>query len=270
VENSLIQHCLHISFCFFCCGTSFGTTSDYIVKGFRDTSGSWAKVWNPLKSRWEYIVDDGRLFDLDPNDSDDDVDYFVSGENCGDPNHEAGASGWIEHWHVKRSDWPTEETLAVPSIIRSENEKMWNVRIIYDGYWNGAYHPDGGLDDNGADKTDANNPADFHYNSHGYAFDKDGLSQFKLIIGGGNPGAGKIINEYYDAFTAGTESMAGDIMYLGDHTNYIVDDWNMDYCAKELKFKKRSSQVFTFEYDSPGREHNQNFFGDDPDYYERN
>jgi len=248
---------------------SFGTTSDYIVNGFRYTGGSWDKVWNPLKSRWEYIVDEGRLFDKVPSDPDDDVDYFASGENCGDVNHKAGASGWMEHWHVKRSNWPTEGTITTPSITRGENEKNWEVRIIYDGEWGGASHPDGGLDDDGSDKADANNTADFHYNSHGYAFDKDGLSQFKLILGGGSTGAGKVIDEHYDSFTAGSESMDDVIMYLGDHTNYISDDWSMDYCAKELKFKKRSSQVFTFEYDSPGREHNQDFFGDDPDYYKR-
>lgn len=64
--------------------------------------------------------------------------------------------------------------------------------------------------------------------------------------------------------------MEEDIMFMGAHTNFINDDLGGANCKAELiSFKYRCSQIFTFTYNSPGRTHNQTFFGSTPEYWTR-
>jgi len=110
------------------------------------------------------------------------------------------------------------------------------------------------------------------YNCHGYAFTKDGLSQYQLLINDYSDGAGKVLDEHYEEFDPGTEPMYEDIMHMDSHTNFVQFDKGAacDYRADQIRFKFRCSQLFSFDYDSPGRDHDDTWHGNSPEYYSRN
>ena len=120
-------------------------------------------------------------------------------------------------------------------------------------------------------KDDDEGTADFHWNCHGYAFHRDGLSRFKLNIQDHNAGAQRVLDsEFYEGFTPGTEAMKGDLMYMCNHMNYIDDDSGPEcYQATKIMFKIQASQVFTFTYPSAGRDHRRKWNGIVPSYHKR-
>lgn len=250
---------------------------DYTVWGFRkNEDGTWATYSDG--SRWVYIVDDGRLWQLDPSDPDDDCDYFHAGQNCGVPSHKPGTVDWMEHWHVKRSGWPTRghpgpPPLEAAEITQDECAANYCVWVHCMGVGPEGYHEAGCYAPYDTDTVRAwgTSGADFNYNCHGYAFDKDGLSQFKLLINDSTSGAGRVIAAYYDQFQPGSESMAGDIMFLSYHTNYIEEDSGAGcgFKAKKVLFKQRTSQPFSFYYGGAGRPHNRTWHMWTPYYFKR-
>ncbi len=135
-----------------------------------------------------------------------------------------------------------------------------------------AYHPDGGYAASETGETRSESyVADFRYNCHGYAFAKDGLSQYQLLINDGTGGAGQVLYAHYDEFTATGASIAGALMYMGSHTNFVQYDYGAacNYRAAQIRFKFRCSQLFVFDYAPMGRNPYDPWDDMSPTYYRK-
>ena len=267
----------------FCNGIHTASAVDfnaYSVYGFVWDGSEFETEVDGTGKTW-YVQEVGGLRDHDAGLATDDCNYYAENTACGNTDHKPGSEAYPQHWHVFRTNWssdfgnPTQDWGTIPPISRKEAAKFWSVLIMNEGVVGGTpakYHHEG-TDYNDVDvdgMVSLPSDASFHYNCHGYAFDEDGLSNFKLLLGDSSNGAQNILDEYYTNFTAGAQSMEKDLMFLGTHTNFIENDWGGNNCkAKTISFKYRCSQIFTFMYNSPGRTHNQTFFGTTPEYWTR-
>jgi hypothetical protein len=251
--------------------TSASDFNAFTVYGFRFAGGSLQTYESGGVTY--FIIDEGGLRDKDPGDGDD-CNTYNEGENCGNSSHKPGSQSYPEHLHVSRSDWPTQNWSNYPAISQYESDEFWDVLISNGGvdYLN-RHHPWGtGFTDNGVTwimSYFGGVNSDFHYNCHGYAFDKDGLSNFQLLLGDYGDGAQNILDAYYSEFVPETESMQSTIMFMGGHSNYIETE-TANCRAKVINFKYRSSQSFSFIYDDSGRDSDQEFFGSEPEYWKKN
>jgi hypothetical protein len=128
------------------------------------------------------------------------------------------------------------------------------------------------LGKDGSDSQIINSDADFHSNCHGFVLDKAGLSRFKLQLGDGGDGVQHVLEQYFAQVTHPEDGTAGTIMCATFHSNWVYFDTGNEGCMKvsSLAFKYRSSQTFTFGYNSPGRDNTKNFFGLAPTYWRKN
>lgn len=150
-----------------------------------------------------YVQESGGLRDHDAGLATDDCNLYPQDTPCGNPAHKPGSEDYPLHIHVFRTNWssdfgnPTQTWSGVPSICRKEAAKFWSVLIMNEGVDPGTptkYHHEG-TDYKDADvdgKVCAPADASFHYNCHGYAFDEDGLTNFKLLLGDNDDGAQNI------------------------------------------------------------------------------
>lgn len=264
---------------FGCAQISFGFS--YYVLGLEETTpGNYAQWPNNM-----YKVNKGYIFDYIDSNPNDECDYYTHDmsdkDYCGST-HKAGGNKF-NHWHVEGGvSFPTTEVSPDPEIKSIESQVFWDAYILDAGYYNGErMSPDGsayygGLADS-QDSDSASGSPDLTYNCHGYAFNQDGKSDYKLLINDGATGAGVIVNPANGVYTqvthpGGDTSLLEDIMYMGTHTNFISDcyDEGESTCHNvlQLKFKYRCSRIYTYNYDAPGRIGDDTFGGSSPTYYE--
>jgi len=249
----------------------------YGVGGLRKEGGTF-KQWTGTDL---YIVDVGLIWDLPDTNPSDEIDYYEhtmsDADYCDNASHKAGGEKF-DHWHVESGvGFPTTGIPGSVALITSEEcNEYYNARFLYDGLKDGNnMSVDGvntvpGLDD-GQDANSSDNSPNLTYNCHGYAFDKDGKSQYKLLINDAN-GAGVILNPdngVYEEVEFGTECVDNDIMSMPTHTNFIQDAKNNGCCnILQLKFKFRCSGIYTYDYNEPGRDGDQLWDGKTPKYYQ--
>jgi hypothetical protein len=241
-------------------------SADYSIYGLRYEANEW-KWFNCPAHGAEWYVDEGKLFDLAAGAPNDDVNYYDVSQNCGTAAHKPGTADWGRHWHVYRSDYPTSLSGSYKQITKDEATKYYYGRIVGEGYWNSKYCPTKYPSSESATKTTDTNDADFKYNCHGYAFDKIGLSDFKLLWDDNASGAGKVVDGKCLAITPSIDGLDNRLMYMGTHSNWVKDDYACK--PKTIQFKLRDSQVFKFTYSSPGRTVYQQWNGSDPAYYKK-
>lgn len=265
---------------FGCAQISFGL-ENYAVYGLKETTpGNYDQWPNDM-----YKVDIGCIFDYIDSDPVDECNYYTftmsDADYCGST-HKAGGNKF-NHWHVEAGvSFPTSTYDSKPEIKPIENQVFWDAYILEAGYYNGEQmsnkgtSPYGGLNDSQNSDSASGSP-DLTHNCHGYAFNQDGKSAYKLLINDGSTGAGVIVNPANGVYTevthpGGDTSLYEDIMYMGTHTNFISDCYDIGestcHNVLQLKFKYRCSRIYTYNYDAPGRIGDDTFGSSSPKYYE--
>ena len=254
-----------------------GDKAGFPVEGMRQVDGEWQTV--TVESTEYWVVDVGRLWYSAPAD----CELKLKNVDCGyaGNGHRIGASEWPLHLHVARSNWPTAAYApdSVDAISQLEAEKMWYVSIYLGGTWNGkemryANGTGGSVLSLGYDNADgriANTDASFHSNCHGYALKEAGLSRFELQMGDGGDGIQMVLDEYFTVEPDPEDGTYHMVMTTGNHSNWVLFDTGPAGCKKVsiLTFKFRSSQTFSFSYNSPGRDNDRDFFDLAPSYWEK-
>jgi hypothetical protein len=212
-----------------------------------------------------------------------DFTYYSAGTNCGNADHKPGSADWPEHLHVHRDNDSSSPWVAAFGVCfsgsKAETKKYYETRILNNGSdpkvpTTGNHQ---GLDDGQDDDSQSGDP-NFVTNCYGYAFQESGIGDFNdIILVDGSTGADRVVSStaaLYEEHSEPTNPSDNWIMYIPDHHANYLSHISTNHCELlEMKFKYQVSQVFEYEYDAPGRDTDDAFWGlgilSDVDYYEK-
>jgi len=251
----------------------------YGVKGLNKLPDGSYEQWSGTNY---YVCHLGLIWDLPDTNPADELDYYYDtmsdADYCSDASHKAGGEKF-DHWHVESGvDFNTTEGWIgsdyYPSIEPAESNEYYDAVLLNFGKKDGNSLSFDNVDtepniDDGQDPAHASGNPNLTYNCYGYAFDKTGHSEYKLLVN--DSGANTILdvdNGVYVSINTNTESTNDCVMHLsGSHANWVYDaDTTGDCLINALKFKYRCSRIYTYGYWNQ-REPDDAFDGKDPDYY---
>jgi hypothetical protein len=200
--------------------------------------------------------------------------YYQSlSTDCGTAAHEVTTDTWPYHIHVLRSNdssspWVTSKMPDWHQGTKPETKKFYEVMILN----NGGDPKAPVCRDDGQDTDCQHGDPNFKTNCYSYAFYETGLEDYNdaVIIDGDN-GAKLIRNTLYNQI-AGPSDTRKTIMWLDNPGELRHANWVRianEGCKIEcMKFKFQPSQVFEYDYDSPGRSKSTDFWDlADPSYW---